>query len=104
MRALDFRSSSGPWERWEPSAAVEHTEVKVPGAELLQQDVDDVSEGGGYRGLLTQQGEQGLEGGEGRAGVAGVAGRLQVLVTRQQQCGNGIPFQHLHTNPPIATS
>ncbi len=69
-----------------------------PGVELLQQDVDDVSEGGGHMGFFSQQAQQSLERGKGLEGMPGVFGPLQVLVACQQQSGDGIPCQHLH-NP-----
>jgi len=64
----------------------------------LQQDVDDVSEGGGHMGFFTQQAEQSHERGKGLEGMPGVFGPLKVLVACQKQSGYGIPCQHLH-NP-----
>ena len=68
----------------------------TPGGELLQQYVDDVSEGRGDSGLLIQQAQQGLQGAQGLQGMAGVPGPVKVLVACQQQGGNGVPPQHLH--------
>ena len=69
-----------------------------PDIELLQEDVDDVSEGGGHAGFFIQQAQQSLERGKGLEGMPGVFGPLKVLVACQQQSGYGISCQHLH-NP-----
>ncbi len=70
-------------------------EASLPAAELLQQDVENVSEGGGLSDTWTQQCKQGFKGAEGLASMAGMLTPLKMLMASLKQNGYSIPFQHL---------